>query len=860
MMFKNIRAYLWYPLCMVSAIALFQTMLSAKLPLIAATYLPIIGSGLIVIGLERFFPARADWQPRRADIKADIAFMATIQIVWPRLLMLVCVLLFSDWMHMHAQSGLWPHDWPLAAQIIAMLLAVDFMRYWLHRACHRYTLLWRLHEVHHSPDILYILNVARFHPLEKTLHFALDTLPFLLLGVTPEVIAGYFLLYSVNGFFQHSNLHLNYGWLNYVVGSAQTHRWHHARDPKIASCNFGNTVIVWDLLFGTWYLPKKSTVANIGIMDRTYPKEFRTQMLTPFRRADGRPRRRFITWLADILMTAYLCWIRFVEQHRIKQLARDPMKKQHALLARLLHENRNTTFGKRHGFTHINDYQAFAAQIPVNEYEDLRPFINAEIQQEKAVLTADTPFHYVRTSGTTGQSKDLPLTRAHLTALRRLHHQALAFQYRTCPEAFPGSILTFVSPSSEGILANGKSFGSASGIVASDTPFLLKKKFVVPAIVTTISDSKLKYLLILRLALVRCDLSYIGAANPSTLLNLMQLYRQHAAILIDDILHGKFFLSDQLPDAVLIAIQHQLHANPKRADELARLHAADKPVHISNLWPALRLIVCWTCASARIAANALRKELTPSTHVMELGYIASELRGTITLGKNAGTGLPTLDTHFFEFIEREKWDNASQSDKRALTLLMLDSLRKGVDYYLIVTTPSGLYRYFMNDLVRVSGFLHKTPLLKFIQKGKGVTNITGEKLYEAQVLDAMHTAQTKHGLSTHFFIMLADEEKRVYRLYIEPDNGNKFSTVLFAATVDQELARGNIEYQAKRESQRLDMLKVYCLAAGTGEKYKQSCVQQGQREGQFKMVTLLYQQDFHFDLEEHFEQESTNGV
>jgi sterol desaturase/sphingolipid hydroxylase (fatty acid hydroxylase superfamily) len=93
-------------------------------------------------------------------------------------------------------------------------------------------------------------------------------------------------LYSVNGFFQHSNVQLRYGWLNYVVGSAETHRWHHARDPRTAMCNFGNTTIVWDLVFGTWYLPRQR-LTEIGILDRTYPKGFLAQMISPFKKRDA---------------------------------------------------------------------------------------------------------------------------------------------------------------------------------------------------------------------------------------------------------------------------------------------------------------------------------------------------------------------------------------------------------------------------------------------------------------------------------------------------------------------------------------------------------------------------------------------
>ncbi|MGH9324968.1 MAG: sterol desaturase family protein, partial [Vicinamibacteria bacterium] len=213
--------YLWYPVLFSGAIAAFGAMLTAGMPLAAATYAPIAVAGLAVVALELRFPERLDWRPRRSDVAADAAFMAFVQVLVPRALLVLALFGIAVWMHEHAPSPFWPHDWPLAAQMLLMVLAVDFMRYWVHRACHTYMPLWRLHEVHHSPDILYTLNVGRFHPFEKILHFGCDAVPFLLLGVAPEVIAGYFVLYAVNGFFQHSNVRLRYGWLNYIVGSAE---------------------------------------------------------------------------------------------------------------------------------------------------------------------------------------------------------------------------------------------------------------------------------------------------------------------------------------------------------------------------------------------------------------------------------------------------------------------------------------------------------------------------------------------------------------------------------------------------------------------------------------------------------------
>ena len=87
-----------------------------------------------------------------------------------------------------------------------MVLVVDFLRYWLHRAAHENDTLWRLHSVHHSVEQLYWLNTARFHPIEKALQMSLDSLPFLLMQVDARVLALYYVAYATNGFFQHCNI------------------------------------------------------------------------------------------------------------------------------------------------------------------------------------------------------------------------------------------------------------------------------------------------------------------------------------------------------------------------------------------------------------------------------------------------------------------------------------------------------------------------------------------------------------------------------------------------------------------------------------------------------------------------------
>ncbi len=832
--------YLWYPAMLLAAVAAYGFLLQAGMPPVMAAYVPISLTASTILALEYFLPANPVWRASKADIRADAAFMILVQVALPRFLAAFTFLAIAHWMHDHFPLKVWPHFWPLALQVLLMVLVVDLLRYALHRACHRYPLLWRLHKVHHSPEILYALNVGRFHPIEKALHFALDTVPFLVLGVAPEVIAGYFLMYSVNGFFQHSNLRLRYGWLNYVVGSAETHRWHHARDPKIASCNFSNTTIVWDLVFGTWYLPPQKNVTDIGVEDHAYPKGFLAQLAAPFRDLHVVP---FVTRWAGRWLKIALATFGLTERVRLGRVTRDPMRAQRTVLARILAANRDTTFGRLYGFAEMASLDDYADRVPISDFEKLRPLIEAEIATGEAALTRESPQCYVRTSGTTGKPKDLPLTITHLRSLRRIQRTTLAFQYRTCPDAFSGGVLAIVSAGQEGSLSNGRSFGSASGIVAGSTQRLIAGKFVVPAPVFTLKDSRVKYLLILRLALGRPDITCIGTANPTTLLILGKLYREYRAELLADLREGTFFLAKNLPDIVLTAVKSCLRKCPGRAEELANLHALKGDLPLADLWPAVRLIVTWTCASAGVAVRSLRNELSSATRILELGYISSEFRGTVTIGRRAGSGLPTLETYFFEFAEREQWDHGERS------LITLDKLKKGVDYYVIVTTPSGLYRYFINDLVRVTGFLHRTPLLKFLQKGKGVTNITGEKLYECQVLDAVGKMIAEIGRTPRFIMMLANEDTRSYHLFVETDAGPRPPATDMAARVDTTLARLNVEYQSKRESRRLESVEAHWLRAGTGDAYRRFCVEQGQREGQFKPIALAYRREFKFDLD-----------
>lgn len=275
-----------YPAIMVLGFVLYGVATGLGVSVTLASYGAVLVCAALITAHEITLPYRRDWKPERGELGTDAVFMVLVQIALPLLLAITVVVAIADYLdatglYVH---DIWPHEWPIVVQVVVMLLVADFFRYWLHRAFHKFIPMWRLHAVHHSPKRLYWLNVGRFHPIEKAIQYAVDALPFALLGVSPEVLAAYFVFFAINGIFQHSNCRVSLGPLNYIVAGPELHRWHHSVLPKESDNNFGNNLIVWDLLFGTRFLPHEREVGPLGLTNRDYPTGFVAQMATPFRR------------------------------------------------------------------------------------------------------------------------------------------------------------------------------------------------------------------------------------------------------------------------------------------------------------------------------------------------------------------------------------------------------------------------------------------------------------------------------------------------------------------------------------------------------------------------------------------------
>lgn len=843
-----------YPLVITLAIVLHVAMVEREIVLPVSTYLPVIIGALVITWLEFFMPYRQQWRPASREVKNDILYMLLVQILLARLLAFAVALLLLR-ITQNTQSaleGVWLHDWPVALQVVVMIVGAEFMRYWVHRLAHTWSPLWRLHAVHHSPDKLYWLNTGRFHPLEKTIQFLFDSLPFILMGVSAEVLALYFVFYAINGFFQHSNINLKFGILNYVISSAELHRWHHARDIEESGKNYGNNVILWDLVFGSWFLPKDRQVENLGLFNNHYPMRFRDQLKTPFTAGIDKqdiPLLGVQSFINNCKTQTGIFIANLIYQRPFLRALQDPIKYQDKLLLSIVRNNSNTTYGREHQFTHIHSFDDFTEKVPIQDYEAFRPYIEKQELDKTPALTAEQPHYYAQTSGTTGSPKHIPVINDTL----KQHQRSLAIfacvQNKAQRHSFSGRLLTIPGPYAEGTLPGGTTFGSISGLLYRKMPSYLQRKYVVPEAVFSIKDHALKYRLILRLALPHKNLTYLVSANPSTFLKLVEVLNTELVNLANEIEQGSFENSEQLPGPVRKAVMPLLDSNSVRADELRQLSQANDSISLAHVWPNLRLVVTWTGGSCGVAVSALKKLLPTYARILELGYLSSELRATITLDDTESAGVPTLGDNVFEFIETDLYDEGIRETVR------LDKLVEGKQYYIIVTTSSGLYRYFMNDIVEVTGFKRRTPLLKFIQKGKGVTNITGEKLTEHQLVEAVEKAKQDLQIDTAFYMALAYVEQGHYKLYIEqtPEQSaeHDIDPDQIAKTIDTLLKAGNIEYDSKRASQRLKPLTVRLLKPGTAEAYKTHCINKGQRESQYKVVLLQYRKHVDFPIENH---------
>ncbi len=241
----------------------------------------------LVASCERVIPLHASWLHSEGDIQVDAAHAVTAFAVGGLTspLILAAGIAGAGWLSANLGLEFWPHSWPMVAQILLSVVVVEAFHYWLHRLQHTSDILWRIHATHHAVPRLYWLNANRFHFLDTLTLGVTGFVPLIALGAPLEMIALWSIFSAVHGVFQHANLPLRLGPLNWVFSMAELHRWHHSPRVEEANHNYGQNIILYDILFGTRYLPKdREPPEQLGIESMpNFPMTWWQQVLSPFR-------------------------------------------------------------------------------------------------------------------------------------------------------------------------------------------------------------------------------------------------------------------------------------------------------------------------------------------------------------------------------------------------------------------------------------------------------------------------------------------------------------------------------------------------------------------------------------------------
>jgi sterol desaturase/sphingolipid hydroxylase (fatty acid hydroxylase superfamily) len=175
------------------------------------------------------------------------------------------------------------------AATLGIAVVADFFYYWLHRAQHSISWMWRFHRVHHSITAMSATN-SYHHVAEDLFQYVAVTLPLaFLLGVSAGPVP-WLLIVVVNAhsYFIHSSANFNIGPLRYLLMDNRLHRIHHSREPRHINHNFATRTPIWDMLFGTAYFPRRDEWPAVGLADTDELKTMRDYLLLPFRGAGVR--------------------------------------------------------------------------------------------------------------------------------------------------------------------------------------------------------------------------------------------------------------------------------------------------------------------------------------------------------------------------------------------------------------------------------------------------------------------------------------------------------------------------------------------------------------------------------------------
>lgn len=495
----------------------------------------------------------------------------------------------------------------------------------------------------------------------------------------------------------------------------------------------------------------------------------------------------------------------------------NPQKKQENVLKDILQKNTNSQFGKKYDFQNINSIQNFQNKIPVHSYEQLTGYIESISNGEPNILTSDAVIVFEETGGSTTGAKLIPYTASSLLSFQKALYPWLYDLLNQRQEITRGSAYWSISPALSD--KNNTQSGIPVGL-ANDAEYFgatlatsIAETLAVPAMIGAINDFSSWQYLTLRYLLANRDLSLISVWSPTFLIELISaLTRQHKTI-IKDMQKKKINIS--LPDSINEEDLELLHVDDDRISEI-KAAFQDGKINTHLLWPQLDTISCWLDASAARYKEQL-ESLFPNVYLQGKGLLATE--GVISIPVcHSDASVLAINSVFFEFIDQNE------------NIYLAHELNEGETYRVLITTHSGFYRYDLGDKIMVTGYLDKTPLVKFTGRTGLVSDLCGEKLTESFVLKLLQD------ISGHAMLLPYSENKSGYMLLLEDTHYNDAEARQLIKTIEQRLCE-NPQYEYAIKIKQLTPL-MPLLVNKLWERYTKYQCNAGRRLGDIKPMVL----------------------
>ena len=288
----QLSQWAFFPAVLIGTPTVIYWLIQSGFSIPVSTYLTVVVLGLVFWLAEWLLPYKAEWNKPQGDLSNDLISGTIAYVILPVFLKPIYIAALAGgtaWLAAQYGSSIWPSDWPLVFQLALMLVLGDAGRYWGHRLAHEVPFLWRFHAIHHSAKRLWWWNATRQHPVDKAWFTFTEMLFPVLLGAEGIVLSMYLGVTAVCGFSQHCNIDLKLGPFYWIFNVVDLHRWHHSKNTEESDNNYGNNLIIYDRLFGTYYHPEHqgkpdADVGEIGLVNPDYPQNYIGQLKAPLTR------------------------------------------------------------------------------------------------------------------------------------------------------------------------------------------------------------------------------------------------------------------------------------------------------------------------------------------------------------------------------------------------------------------------------------------------------------------------------------------------------------------------------------------------------------------------------------------------